>query len=470
MLLPVTAVLVADDGTTTSFTTELDTAGAVDLQSLITAGQPIPPARYTLAQPLTVRQGQTVDLTGSVLDGAQPVTGWASDGSGHWSAAGKLPAAYAVQQGTISEVVAGPDGNLAGYKEQMWLDGAYLTRVGSLAGVKPGTFWQDYAANRCWIGDDPTSRLVEMSTAACAFNVTQPGVTLIGGTVQRFANAPQSGAVNIRATGCHVNGLVTQDNHAVGVYFANAGNSTRTGGGDYRNDQLGMSVYACAGAVIDSVEHAHNNPHGLYRILDWESGGLKASGNTKVVVKDGNSHDNRGLGYWQDVSNRSCTFLDCDSTGNSADGYRCEISFGAQVVGGSAVKNCLEQLTARGANNGSPYLCSEVNMHDASADKDGTPSLVSGVKVDATLNGVFCQARPRGNAADGTPWTLAARVTGCDITMPPNGVSGRGGLSGADFSKAVFDGNAYHVDGGTHWQNGNGNNLTLAGWQAAGLD
>lgn len=443
-------------------------------------------------------QNQTIWVNQNVIiDGSRIVTGWTSDGAGHWSASGYLPGAYSVDSGTQSEVITGTNANLAGYMEDMFLNGARLLRVGALSNVTTGSYWQDYTNNKIWIGNDPTGQLLEMAAARTGVNITASGVTwkANGSIVQRFANAPQSGAFNVRNSGCEVTQLITRYNHAVGVYYASAGNSSRHNGGDYYNGQLGMSRYQSNLSIIDGVEFAYNNPQGLYRIMDWESGGIKTTQSVQGFIQNCTAHDNRGIGFWQDVSNRSDTFKDVQSYNNSADGVRLEISWGSQVIGTNPAakscyiyNNCLESVTkfdgttTRGSDPG-PFFSDEINVNDSSADANNgnKPSLIQGVVIVAKVNnnagsnvgssnGIFCQARPR--SSGGVTWTLAINVTGNDIKVPSGGRIGAGQLSGADYSQAKYNGNTYRVVSTSNacFQNGNASPTSFATWQAAGFD
>ncbi|WP_410787957.1 hypothetical protein [Kribbella sp. C-35] len=125
----------------------------------------------------------------AVLTGSVPLTGWAKSGS-VWVVRGALPSAYG-KSGECEDNKS----NICYLREQLFLDDTHLTRVASVAAVKAGKFYADYAANAIYLGSNPTGHEVEMSKTATAIESGASGVAVRGLTIEHFASAPQAGAL-----------------------------------------------------------------------------------------------------------------------------------------------------------------------------------------------------------------------------------------------------------------------------------
>jgi hypothetical protein len=430
----------------------------LDVNALVAGGSgtvTIPPGFYRIKAPL--RPGPGVKRLigwGVVLDGSRTLTGWTAQQGGVWYLDGQLPGAY-----TDAGAGHGEDGSgVQQWREQMWADGVYLRRVMNLNQLVPGTFFQDYTANRIWVADDPTKHMVEVATAPQGLVLGTAGQAAEGMRVQRCANASQSGAVSVERADCHLLEVDSWWNHGRGTTLNNADRTVVTGGTDGENDQLGMAKYRCNGAIVEGRRFLRNNLHGLYQILDWESGGLKWSRCTNGQTNNCQSIGNRGIGMWFDIGNDGEVINRAQIVGNSADGFRNEIGRNSKIVDSLVAGNCLEQLTARGA---SPVLLQggEVNVHDC----DGANE-ISGCRIIATLNGIVVQARPR--TLDGVSLiSTAVTVRGNNVTVT-KGLTGTGTLGAGDVSKAVFTDNTYKVDSLTSPRfSVKGSNVPFAQWK-----
>src|SRR5689334_19632429 len=166
---------------------------------------------HRIAKPIEPRDGDTFGGgPGVVLTGSRALTGWARDGD-HWVVRGVLPAAYPLK-GQCEDNRSNP----CQRGEQVFVDGKQLDRVMTLAELKSGTFFGDYATNAVYLADDPGGRAVELSRTTAAFTSTGERVTVTGLTIEHFASRPQGGALEA-GRGWRVTSNEVRWNHAVGV-------------------------------------------------------------------------------------------------------------------------------------------------------------------------------------------------------------------------------------------------------------
>jgi hypothetical protein len=410
----------------------------LDVNALVQSGSGtvvIPPGFYRVR--LALKPGPGVKRIvgyGAVIDGSRALTGWTAQQGGVWYLDGQLPGAY-----NDPGAGHGEDGSgVQQWREQMWADGVYFRRVMALNQVVPGTFFQDYVANRIWVADDPTKHVFEMATSSQGLVLGTAGQTAEGLRVQRCANASQTGAVSVERSDCHLIEVDSWWNHGRGTTLNNSDRTVVEGGTDGENDQLGMAKYRCNGAIVKGRRFLRNNLHGQYQILDWESGGFKWSRCTNGQTIDCVAQDNRGIGMWFDIANDGEVIGRAKITGNSADGFRNEIGRNSKIVDSLVAGNCLEQTTAKGA---SPVLLQggEVNVHDCDGSNE-----ISGCRIIATLNGIVVQARNR--TLDGAPLTVTAVSVHDNLVTLTKGLTGTGTTGAGDVSKSTFANNVYKVD------------------------
>ncbi|MEU4601831.1 right-handed parallel beta-helix repeat-containing protein [Kribbella sp. NPDC023972] len=399
----------------------------------------------------TLASAQRAVLTGSV-----PLTGWARSGA-TWVVRGALPAAYGMS-GQCEDNKA----NICHLREQVFVDGDHLTRVASLAAVKAGTFYADYAANAIYLGTNPAGRAVEMSKTKTAIESGAPGVVVRGLTIEHFASAPQAGAL-VSGPGWKVTANDVRWNHAVGVMLVEA-NNTRVEKNLIRNNgQLGLGQYASAAATVTRNVITGNNTDGFW-IADWESGGIKSTRSSGTV--SGNLiKQNKGVGMWADVADDGRVISGNKIIGNAADGIRYEISRNGTIENNTISGNGFG--TGRGSGT-SLWDGGGVNVN-TSANVTVRNNVVSG-----NVNGVSIQSRTRGTGPWGTYVLRGVRITGNTIEMTGGSQStGMVQNSGAEVpaGQVVFSGNKYVLDAlGAQRFARFGTKLTAAGWRQAGLD
>jgi len=392
----------------------------------------------------------------AVLTGSVPLTGWARSGSS-WVVRGALPAAYGMS-GQCEDNKA----NVCYLREQVFVDGAHLTRVASVSAVAPGNFYADYAANAIYVGGNPAGHAVEMSKTATAIESGATGVVVRGLTIEHFASAPQAGAV-VSGPGWKVTANDVRWNHAVGVMLVEANNTKVDKNLIHHNGQLGLGQYSSAAASVTGNVVSSNNTDGFW-IADWESGGIKSTRSSGTV--SGNLiKANLGIGMWADVADDGRVISSNQITGNAADGIRFEISRNATIENNTVSGNGFG--TGRGSGT-SLWDGGGININTSSG------VTVRGNKISGNVNGVTIQSRTRGTGPWGTYLLRDIHAAGNTIEM--TGGSQATGMvqnTGAQVpaGEVVFSGNNYVLDAlGAQRFARFGTTLTAAGWREAGLD
>ncbi|WP_238334969.1 right-handed parallel beta-helix repeat-containing protein [Kribbella amoyensis] len=412
---------------------------------------------HRITETIRPKSGQTLaSASRAVLTGSIPLTGWSKSGAA-WVLRGALPSAYG-KAGQCEDDAA----NICSLREQLYLDGAHLTRVASLGAVKAGTFYADYAADAIYLGSNPVGRAVEMAKTATAIESNQPGVTVRGLTIEHFASAAQAGAL-VSGPGWKVKANEVRWNKSVGLMLVNADNARIERNLVHHNGQLGLGQYSSANATVSANVISANNTDGFW-IADWESGGMKSTRSSGTV--SGNLiRDNLGVGMWADVADDGRVISNNRIVDNAADGIRFEISRNGVIENNTITGNGFG--TGRGSGT-SLWDGGGINVNTSSNVQ------VRNNTVSGNVNGITIQSRTRGDG----PWGLYVlrnvRVTNNLIKMT-GGTQATGMVqnsgSPVPAGQLTFTGNRYILDGlATARFARFGTKLTPTGWQKAGLD
>ncbi|GAA1511912.1 hypothetical protein GCM10009741_06670 [Kribbella lupini] len=392
----------------------------------------------------------------AVLTGSVPLTSWARSGA-TWVTRGALPAAYG-KAGQCEDNTA----NICSLREQVYLGGAHLTRVASLAAVKAGTFYADYAANAIYVGSDPAGQAVEMAKTSTAIESNQPGVTVRGLTIEHFASAAQAGAL-VSGPGWTVKANEVRWNKSVGLMLVKANGARIERNLVHHNGQLGLGQYNSLQANVTSNVISQNNTDGFW-IADWESGGMKSTRSSGTV--SGNLiQANKGVGMWADVADDGRVISGNKIVANAADGIRFEISRNGTIENNTITGNGFG--TGRGSGT-SLWDGGGINVN-TSSNVTVRNNVVSG-----NVNGISIQSRTRGDGPWGKYLLRAVKVTGNTVQMT-GGTQATGMVqnSGAEVpaGQLVFSGNRYQLDRLAAQRFARfGTKLTAEGWRAAGHD
>lgn len=274
------------------------------------------------------------------FDGSRPVTGWAASGSTWvvpWGTFFDSRVSFSAGQDETSWWV-NPSYPMAGHPDQVWLDGARMTQVGSRTAVTAGTFFVDQQARQLVIGSDPTGRRVEASVLAKAIKIQGAGTTIRGIGVQRYATTTAMlGAVSAEVAGITLENMVIRDNATVGLFAWNDDKVFRylTVSG---NGMLGIAVNRVRNLkLLNSIVSGNNTSRFNYAPV---AGGVKMSRATNVTVSQSIISDNvSSTGLWFDISSSNLVLAGNVLARNGREGLEIELSQTALVAGNHIVGN-----------------------------------------------------------------------------------------------------------------------------------
>jgi parallel beta-helix repeat protein len=258
-------------------------------------------------------EGQTV------LNGSQLLTGFRRE-EGYWAATSPL-------QRRSKHGDCQPSAPLCNEPQALFLDDKPLTRVSSKGELTSGKFYIDYAGRRMYLVDDPTNRKVEVTVALFAFQSAAPDVLISNITVEKFANAAQTGAIHaIEGARWIMENCEARLNSGHGI---SAGTGSRVRNCDiHNNGQLGIGGYG-NDILIESNHIWSNNIYGFDP--GWEAGGVKIAESDRVTFRGNHVHDNKGRGLWCDGDCRNIVYEDNIIENNQRSGIYHEISFNAVI-------------------------------------------------------------------------------------------------------------------------------------------
>lgn len=465
-------------------------AGATNDTFVLTAG---PTQPYRISNPLPLKQGQTLySNTGAILLGSVIVSGWVSDGAGHWYKSGLLPADYS--DSGVCNINSGSEANPCQRREDIFMDDVQLKRWMTLGSLVSGGFYEDYAANRIYIADNPSGHVFEMSKTPLAIDSSVTNCHLTGLSFQRFASASQVGAVRIGAANWEIDHCEFAYNHACGLHITNANFTHVHDNNMHHNGQLGMAHHSSDNTLIENNIFAYNNYMKDYWALDWESGGFKSTFSVGAVIRNNYHHDNSGVGLWFDIDNVGCTADGNRIEDNISCGIRHEISFDAVIKNNTIRRNGYGHADPfwRNGTDGGPFATAGINVNCSGGGYYagmGTVEVFGNVLED-NQNGIHIQQRSRGNS--GTyptrTWTTQnVKVHDNTVTMRgrPNdqfawGSSGISQLTYTDDAiyhtrGNTFSNNTYYLDSLAAlrfrgWKTANNQSMSFADFQANGYD
>jgi parallel beta-helix repeat protein len=304
------------------------------------------PGTYRLASQLRPKRGQKlIGAPGAVLNGSKVVSGFQFTGSAY-VASGFLPSSPSTGPGSCWQGIQG-----CTYTQDVFVDDKPLKRVVSLGDLTPGTFYEDFGANKIYLKDSPSGHLVEQAYAQGIIESFEPNLSIKGLVLEKAANRGQIAAIRLLGALSVVEGNEIRLNHGGGVSVFSG--STIRNNKIHHNGQLGMNAQG-SGVLIEGNEVAHNNYAGYS--WWWEAGGSKFCMTSDLVVRGNYVHHNRGPGLWTDGDNIRTTYEDNRLTDNLVAGIEHEVSYDAVIR-----NNVLENNTD-GGWGGQVYIFASPNV------------------------------------------------------------------------------------------------------------
>jgi hypothetical protein len=314
------------------------------------------PGQYRMDAAWVPKAGQTVlgSAGSAVIDGAQVVTGWVSDGNGRWYVSRTfLPRDSKMHSATYSVCdTSAVDGtNLCWDRDTFWVDGVRSKRVASLAAGDAATgdrYFTDRGTNRIYIWTNPGTRLHEIDvTPYFTQSASASGVTLDGITIQRFAPPVQRGMLDIAGHNWTVKNCVIQNSHALGMFTSQVTGLTVQDTQFLYNGALGLGMGTASSGqtysnnVIERCLFEGNNTEDFY-IGDWEAGGFKTTAHSGGIVRNCTFRSNKGLDLWVDFGRR---WLFENNTSDRAGAQAIRIECGQYcVVRGNTITNSMQNI------------------------------------------------------------------------------------------------------------------------------
>jgi hypothetical protein len=274
---------------------------------------------------LQAAPGEQVWVKGSDL-----VSGWVVDG-GRWRKDG-----WTYEPAFATGNIVGPDRPVAGYPDQVFIDGQPQTQVLSLSAVKSGTFFHDRAANRLYVGSDPNGRRVEVTARANTGEIFASSGTTIRGIGWAHAASKadsSSGSVIVHggSRNTTVDGATFAYNAASGFQIGDSDRTTVRRSILSYNGLVGLDSWGNpSNVVVEFNTVRHNNTERFNQY--WSAAGIKL-----MFVKTGRISDNvvernNASGIWCDESCENVQIVRNLVRDNSLHGIMFEISGGAIIA------------------------------------------------------------------------------------------------------------------------------------------
>ncbi len=210
--------------------------------------------------------------------------------------------------------------------ETLFIDDRPLKRVLARQSLVPGTFHVD-DDGMIYLADDPTSRKVEATVAAFAFESAASDVTISNVVVEKYASLAQKGAIHSReGRAWIIENCEIRLNSGAGI---SVGSGTRVRHCDvHHNGQIGIEGNG-HDIRIEKNRIRRNNTRGFDPA--WEAGGVKIAECEGVVFSENHVSDNEGPGLWCDIDCRNVVYEKNLVENNRYVGILHEISFAAVI-------------------------------------------------------------------------------------------------------------------------------------------
>ena len=308
---------------------------------------------------IVVPDGKRLSIVGRGtvwLDGSRRVSGWASGPGGFvvdgWKVAFDSSPTYTwgapdnTEPGWSFVTPARP---MAAHPDQVWVGGRAQRQVGSLAAVRPGTFYVDERADRLHLGTNPRGKEVRASDIAKAISIRAAGTRISNINVRRFApSVPHMGAVTSERPRVVLERMQIRENATTGLHVMGADTVVRQVR-FVRNGMLGMSATYADNLRILRPAARRNNTEGFNH--SPVAGGIKVSRSRGVQVRDGAFIDNFGTGLWFDESSYRIVVVDAMVRGNRHHGISLELSARATVANTVIARNAGHGIKVNNTND-----------------------------------------------------------------------------------------------------------------------
>ncbi|MCY1046154.1 DNRLRE domain-containing protein [Corallococcus sp. bb12-1] len=264
----------------------------------------------------------------------KPASAWTSDGAGHWSMDWSTPsfcnggyynfkydAQPTTNQGPCShyDMYGDPANPAAGDPQMVFIDGAYVHEVKTLAEATPGNFFYDWDNRRIYIATNPSGHTVEVAARPVAMVLGTTGHKVRGLGFRRYATNEYSNTTNaalyIGATNSLVENCVFTQMAAGSLSIKPQGGVVR--GSVFANNgftAIGSNGSTNSGTVVtdsflleESVINANNTERfGTNCSRSCAQAGVKIAHMNGFTVRNNVFENNlNGAGFWCDEDCRN---------------------------------------------------------------------------------------------------------------------------------------------------------------------
>jgi len=313
-----------------------------DAAAVVAASPPATSFLFTAGvhriDPIRPKEGDRFSGTaGAVLSGARTLDGWQRSASG-WFVDGQTQGDGTLTQGEDSGFCAEGKGDGCIFPEMVFREDVPLRRVMTPADLTDDTWLFDYAADRIFVGGDPTNARIETSVAPYAFWGDADDVTIEGLTIEKFATPLRQGAINPRigrmtsaGRAWTVRGNEIRLNHGYGVKAEDE--MTIVGNEVHHNGQMGIGSGSGKSIIVTRNAVYANCAIGVdAKCLGWSGGGMKLDGVENVVITENYVYANSSHGIHVDHFSVGAGIIGNVVVANEGVGIHFEISDRAEIA------------------------------------------------------------------------------------------------------------------------------------------
>jgi hypothetical protein len=243
-----------------------------------------------------------------------------------------------------------PDFPMAGWPEQVFVNGNALRQVATTDALGPGSFFVDPVTRAMIIGDDPTNAVVELSTRwrALQLEPEAAGSIIRGIGFSDYSphwNEDQLAAVIVNAAFVRLEGNAFVRNAGTAVSIVHQPMASVVGNVIVSNGYRGMNMYMAHGSVVRQNRFETNNTERFANTGCNEFctvAGFKAAAVADLVVDNNDFTGNQGNGLWCDMGCTDSFFTRNIVTGNIGSGIVFEISSRAAIAGNFIMDNATD--------------------------------------------------------------------------------------------------------------------------------
>ena len=353
--IPAGAIFVANTGSNSAVGNQLAPLQTVaQAVAKATPGSTIVIRGGTYHETIVVPKGKQLTIQsypGEAVwfDGSKVVSNWAASGN-TWVSTGwttQFDSSPTYSRGAPDGTAAGwqfvdPAYPMASHPDQTWINGTALAQVKTLGEVTTGKFYVDYAAQKLYIGSDPSGKTVKAADTIKAFTVVGAGSTIRGIGIRNYSpSVPDMGAFAIASDNVTVENVAITDSAttAINVFAAGATLNHVTVA---RSGLLGAQSSQSDNMVVKNMLIEDNNSEHFNRAP--VSGGFKVHKSRHVSVTDSVFRRNLSNSLWFDESVYDITVTGNEITDGTGRGVLIELSATAVIANNFIARNTLDGI------------------------------------------------------------------------------------------------------------------------------